>query len=151
MSQVGEVYDDGTIRLEVVVSAAESDGQLHEMRATYAAGSPLPPAHLHPDQDERFEVHEGALRFLLDDEEHVVEAGHGIDIPRGTVHQVHNPGEVPAVASWQTRPALRTGEFHASLDATRRAEDWDGLLATLRDFPDVFRMVPDPFAEQTDH
>jgi mannose-6-phosphate isomerase-like protein (cupin superfamily) len=141
----GDVYDDGKVKLEVLTTAAESDGELHEMRATYAAGSPLPPAHLHPAQDERFEVLEGALTFVLDGQERVVAAGEGVDVPRGTVHQVRNAGEVPAVTIWQTRPALRTGEFHAALHAASAAEDWDGLLATLRDHGDVFRMVPDPF------
>lgn len=30
--------------------------------ASYAGGGTAPPAHYHPDQDERFEVLEGALR-----------------------------------------------------------------------------------------
>jgi mannose-6-phosphate isomerase-like protein (cupin superfamily) len=61
------------------------------MRATYIPDSPLPPAHLHPNQDEHFEVLEGTLRFLIDDTEHIVPAGQAIDVPRGSVHQVHNP------------------------------------------------------------
>jgi mannose-6-phosphate isomerase-like protein (cupin superfamily) len=147
MSLAGNVYDGGSVKLEFLQTGAESDGALHEMRATYGPDSPLPPAHLHPEQDERFEILEGALTFLVDGEERVVAAGQEIAVPRGAVHQVRNAGDVPAVAIWQTRPALRTGEFHDTIHRCTAAEDWDGLTAALRDFGDVFRMVPDPFAD----
>lgn len=147
MSTAGEVYETATGRVEVLVTAAESDGALHEMRATYPPDSPFPPAHPHPEQDERFEVQEGALTFLVDGEEHVVAAGESIDLARGSVHQVRNAGEVPATAIWQTRPALRTGEFHHEVHRHVAAEDWAQLTATLRDYRDVFVLEPDPFEE----
>ncbi len=34
--------------LRLVCTAAETDGALLEMEATYPAGSPEPPEHLHP-------------------------------------------------------------------------------------------------------
>jgi len=147
MSFAGNVYDGDPVRLEILRTGVETDGTLHEMRATYVPESPLPPAHLHPDQDERFEVLEGTLRFLVDGEERTVHAGQFIEVPRGAVHQVHNPGGVPAVAIWQTRPALRTAEFFHAIHTTTDAEDWEGLTAALREYRDVFLMVPDPFAD----
>lgn len=147
MSLVGKVYDTAGVRLEVLTTGVESDGALHAMRVTYQPGSPLPPAHLHPAQDERFEVLSGELTFVLDGEERIVGAGEAIDVPRGTVHQVRNAGEVPASATWETRPALRTAEFHDAVHVATAAEDWDGLLATLREHRDVFVLSPDPFAE----
>ncbi|WP_052665196.1 cupin domain-containing protein [Nitriliruptor alkaliphilus] len=147
MSLVGNVYEGGPVRLEFTRTAAETGGQLHEMRATYEAGSPLPPAHRHPGQDERFEVVAGALTFLIDGERHTVAAGEAIDVPRGAVHQVHNPGEVPAVAVWQTRPALRTGEFHHELHAAVDAEDWARLGEVLGGYGDVFELVTVPERE----
>jgi mannose-6-phosphate isomerase-like protein (cupin superfamily) len=146
VSRAGNVYDGGPVRLEFLRTAAETGGALHEMRATYRAGSPVPPAHLHPAQDERFEVLEGALTFVVDDVESTVRAGGSIEVPRGAVHQVHNGGEVPAVAVWQTRPALRTGEFHHGLHEATEAQDWHRLGAILRGYADVFVLVPDPFA-----
>jgi mannose-6-phosphate isomerase-like protein (cupin superfamily) len=147
MSLVGKVYDGGAVRLEVVATAEETGGRHHEMRATYAPDSPLPPAHLHPEQDERFEVLEGVLTFLVDGEQHLVGSGETLEVPRGAVHQVRNAGEVPAVAMWQTRPALRTAEFHDAVHTTTAARDWDGLRTALQEYRDVFRMVPDPFAD----
>jgi quercetin dioxygenase-like cupin family protein len=144
MSLAGNVYDGGSVRLEFLRTAAETDGQLHEMLATYAPGSPLPPAHLHPSQDERFEVEEGTLTFVVDGREQVVGAGEVIEIPRGAVHQVRNAEDVQAVVTWQTRPALRTGEFHHELNTATAEEDWDRLGAALTSFGDVFVLVPDP-------
>jgi quercetin dioxygenase-like cupin family protein len=141
---VGNVYDDGTVRLEVTVTGEDSGGELHEMRASYAPASPFPPAHHHPAQDERFEVLEGTLTFLLDGDERQVGAGEVLEVPRGTVHQVRNAGDVPATAVWQTRPALRTGEFHGAIHSAAAAEDWDELLRVLRDYQDVFVLDPAP-------
>ena len=56
-------------------------------------------------------------------------------------------GAEPAVAIWQTRPALRTGEFHHEVHRHMAAEDWAQLTATLRSYRDVFVLVPDPFSE----
>lgn len=144
MTLKGSVYDMPTVRLEVTCTGVESDGALHEMRATYAPGSPFPPPHLHPDQDERFEVLEGTMTFLLDGEEWLVPAGQHLDVPRGVVHQARNAGDVPAVVVWQTRPALRTAEFQDELQTATAAEDWPRLRTALREYRDVFRLVPDP-------
>lgn len=141
----GKVYDTPNGRLEVTCTGADSEGALHEMRATYPSGSPFPPPHLHPAQDERFEVVQGEMTFLLGDVEHVVPAGSGIDVPRGVVHQARNAGDVPAVVVWQTRPALRTAEFHDEVRTATAAADWPRLQAALREYRDVFRLVPDPF------
>jgi mannose-6-phosphate isomerase-like protein (cupin superfamily) len=138
------VLDSGTVRLEFTTTAADSDGALHEMRATYAPGSPMPPAHLHPAQTERFELHEGSLTFLIDGVETVVAAGEVVEVPPGAVHQVHNPGTVPAVVTWQTRPALRSGEFLLAIHAARESGDVARLLAVVEEYDDVFRLAPQP-------
>ena len=138
------VLDSGTVRLEFLITAADSDGALHQMRATYAPGSPKPPAHLHPAQDERFEVHEGALEFLVDGVVQRVAAGQALDVPRGAVHQVHNPGDVPAVVAWSTRPALRTGEFLCAVHEARESGDLTRLLAVVEEHADVFVLAPQP-------
>jgi mannose-6-phosphate isomerase-like protein (cupin superfamily) len=141
---MGAVYDAGPVRLEVTATGADTHGELHEMRATYAPRSPSPPAHHHPAQDERFEVLEGTLTFVVDGVTREVGAGSTIDIPAGAVHQVRNAGDEPAVALWQTRPASRTGEFHAAIHAATVAEDWDELLDVLRRYDDVIRLDPPP-------
>ncbi|TAL25766.1 MAG: cupin domain-containing protein [Frankiales bacterium] len=134
------VLDSGTVRLEFTTTTPE----LHEMRATYAPWSPLPPAHLHPAQTERFAVHEGELLFLVDGVESTVGAGEVIEVPPGAVHQVCNPGDVPAVATWQTRPALRSAEFHCAIAAARESGDLAQLLGVVEEYSDVFVLAPQP-------
>jgi len=80
------------------------------------AGSP-PPAHLHPAQDEHFEVLAGEVTIELDGTRHTLHAGDTIDVPRGTAHQMwnaHPTGE--AHVRWTTTPALRTEAWWAALD-----------------------------------
>jgi mannose-6-phosphate isomerase-like protein (cupin superfamily) len=144
MAEQGTVLDSGAVRMEFTVTAAESDGALHEMRATYGPRSPLPPAHLHPAQDERFEVHSGTLSFLVEGVPTTVSAGESIDVPAGAVHQVCNPGDEPAEVTWQTRPALRTGEFHCALHEARASKDTPRLLAVVQEYADVFVLAPQP-------
>jgi mannose-6-phosphate isomerase-like protein (cupin superfamily) len=144
MSDVGTVIDDGSLRLEFLITGATSGGELHEMRATYMPDSPLAVAHVHPAQDEHFEVLEGELLFVVDGNERRVSAGETIDIPRGSVHQVRNPGDGPAVTIWQTRPALRTGEFLEAAAAARADGDLDTLLEVVAAYGDVFVLADQP-------
>ncbi len=136
------VLDDGNLRLEFTITGEDSQGQLHEMLATYRPDSALPPAHLHPQQNERFSVLEGEMWCLVDGVETTVRAGESIDIPAGSVHQMRNPGAVSAVVTWQTRPALRTAEFHQQIAAARQAGDISAVLAVVSEFADVFVMAP---------
>ena len=138
------VLDSGSVRMEFTVTAADSDGALHEMRVTYGPHSPLPPPHLHPAQTERFEVHEGAMRFLVDGAESTVPAGESIEIAPGQVHQAQNPGEVPAVVTWQTRPALRSGEFHVAIHEARESGDVGRMIELVQEYDDVFVLADQP-------
>ena len=142
----GTVIDDGAVRLEFLRTHADTDGAHHEMRATYRPGSPFPPAHLHPRQDECFEVREGALLFVIDGAHQRVAAGETIDVPRGSVHQARNDGDVPAVAIWRTSPARRTAEFFLAAAAARQRDDLEALLAVLEEFRDVFVLAEQPEA-----
>ena len=144
MAQRGQVFRNGGNRLEVVTSAADSDGAVLELLATWGPRSPVPPAHLHPAQDERFDVLDGELWFRVDGVEHVVAAGSRFDVPRGCVHQVCNRQDVPAVARWRTTPALRTEQFHEAVHAALAAGDVPALLAVVAEHADVFVLAEQP-------
>lgn len=83
--------------------------QVLEMEAAYSGEGGLPPEHLHPNQDERFEVLEGAVRTVIAGQEHRYRAGETFDVPAQTPHQM--AGDGPARVRWEVRPALRTAEF----------------------------------------
>lgn len=101
------------------VTIRQATPDLLEVEVRWTHGGRLPPAHLHPAQDERFEVLEGALRVVLDGRERTLSAGEAIEIPRGVAHRMTAAGDGAARAIWQTRPALRTIEWWAALDAER--------------------------------
>lgn len=140
----GQIIADESLTLEFTATARETGGALHEMRARYAPGSPFPPAHHHPFQEERFRVEEGELVFDIDGVEHVVDAGEEISVPRRAVHRVRNGGAVPAVALWQTRPALRTGEFLERVSRAQEAGNALHLLAVVGEFHDVYQLAVRP-------
>ena len=87
------------------------------MDATYKPGGAYPPAHLHPAQDEHFEVRQGRLNVRMDGREQVYTAGQSFDVPRGTPHTMRNGGDEDAVLVWEVRPALKTPAFYQTLAA----------------------------------
>lgn len=104
---------------------------LLEADVRYAPGGRLPPAHVHPAQEERFEVTSGELRVVLDGRERVLEAGQSIEIPRGRPHRMNAAGLDGVRARWSTWPALRTEEWWAALAAARRRCGGDPPLPVL--------------------
>lgn len=117
-----------------------------EVEASYRPEGSPPPPHLHPAQDERFEVLEGAMRAIVDGEEIELGEGSRLEVRRGQVHQMWNPAAQPATVRWVTSPGGRTEDWFRALDEIFRE---DGALAQGRevDFPalleeyrDVFRL-----------
>ena len=56
-----EIEGHAGLRLRFVRTAAETDGEVLELEASYSGEGALPPEHLHPHQTERFEVLEGTM------------------------------------------------------------------------------------------
>jgi quercetin dioxygenase-like cupin family protein len=123
-----------------------------EVEGVYGPGGSPPPAHLHPEQDEHFEVLEGELHVKVAGQERTLVAGEVLDIPRGTPHQMWNPGGEIARVSWRTSPAGRTQEWFATLDELQRSgrvgrNGMPGPLAFaayLTEYSDVFRLALGP-------
>ena len=109
----GDVIDNpaARMRLRLVRTAAETNGELLEMEATYEPGSVEPLEHFHPNQDEHFEILAGFMEARVGGERRTLPAGDSLDIPAGTVHAMWNGGGDQARVLWQTRPALRSEEF----------------------------------------
>ena len=120
------------------------------VEVTYGEPGSPPPRHLHPAQDEHFEVLSGRLTAKVAGKERVLEEGETLDVPRGTVHQMWNAGPDPVRARWETRPAGRTGALFRALDALLRERGgmppMPVMAALLREYDDVFRLagVPGP-------
>lgn len=80
-------------KLDVVSHSDELLG----LRASYEGGGKPPPPHLHPAQDERFEILAGTMRAKVAGLEQTLSAGEVLEIPRRTVHQMWNEGEEQAL------------------------------------------------------
>jgi len=131
-----EIEGQSGFRLRLVRTGAETGGELLEMEATYGGTGGMPPEHLHPQQVERFEVLEGAMRTIIDGVERRYETGETFEVPAGTPHQMGADG--PTRMKWEIRPALRTAEFFERLygtgpDSAREAESIADFFAEFSD------------------
>jgi mannose-6-phosphate isomerase-like protein (cupin superfamily) len=134
----------------LVVRKATAD--LLEVEATYLPSDEKPPPHFHPAQDEHFEVLEGTLRVSTARQDGELKEGEQLDVPRGTVHRMWNPGPETVRTVWQTRPAGRTEEWFRSLDALQRSGQVDGkgrprplaFAPLAQEFRDTFRLAVGP-------
>jgi mannose-6-phosphate isomerase-like protein (cupin superfamily) len=134
------------------VTIRKSSPEMLEVEGSWGPGGRPPPAHYHPAQDEHFDVLEGRLKVKLQGEEHELGPGAGLDIPPETPHQMWNPFEAPARATWRTRPALRTEDWFRAIDRLHREgrvgkNGLPGPLAfgvLLTEYRDVFRLASPP-------
>ena len=134
MAGKGDVIEGfGGFRLTLVQTGDETDGELLEMEAFYPGDGPAPPEHLHPRQEEHFEVLEGKVRAIVDGAEHVYSAGDSFDVPANTPHQMAADG--PARLRWEVRPSLRTAEFFERLYGGAADEHF------LEEFAEEFRLT----------
>ncbi|HET7044409.1 MAG TPA: cupin domain-containing protein [Gaiellaceae bacterium] len=64
-------------------------------------------AHVHPSQEERFEVLRGSVGFRIGRQKLVAGPGQRITVPRGTAHKFWNAGDDVAQFVCEIRPALQ--------------------------------------------
>jgi uncharacterized cupin superfamily protein len=93
----------------------ESTEEALVLDARWEPGGSEPIAHLHPAQEERFEIRAGRLTVRIDGQERVVGPGEAFDVPLGTVHAMWNAGDEPVRATWRVTPALRTEEMFRTI------------------------------------
>lgn len=144
MSLVGLELESGDVLLKFVETTDETGGALHAQEARYRPHSNYPPAHCHPKQDERFQLIEGGLQFIVGEEKKIVRAGEEIAIPRGVYHRAKNPFDEAAIVRWETRPALRSAELYRALYRAGQGRPKPPLheaAAILREFRDEFRLA----------
>ena len=94
-------------RLVFRKTSQETDGQAVVVECFVSPGGVVASAHLHPGQDERFQVLKGRLGFRLEKQQ--IEAGPGetILVPAGTAHKFWNAGEEEAHFVCEVRPGLQ--------------------------------------------
>jgi quercetin dioxygenase-like cupin family protein len=128
-------------RRQFLLTGAETNGSLVEMRMTYRPGSPFPPAHFHPLQTETFVVESGEMVVRIDGEESVKHAGDQFVVGPGAIHQMRNgAADAETTLNWRVEPALGTAEFFATSHRLSGAGRLEQALLAWR-FRDEFRVA----------
>jgi quercetin dioxygenase-like cupin family protein len=138
-------------------TAADTGGQLLQIDWIGNPGWTTGRDHVHPLQDERFEVLSGSLGLRLDGVEHVLGVGEVVVAPAGAAHAAWNAGDDSLHVLVDFRPALRTEAAFETLAGLAR----DGktnrsgapsnplqLALVLREFEDEIYFVRPPLTVQ---
>jgi mannose-6-phosphate isomerase-like protein (cupin superfamily) len=108
MAHAGQILENPLSGEQIVFrkTAADTDGAYLEVELRLAADGKVPGMHVHPEQEERFEVLEGRMRFRMG--MRTIEAGPGdvVTVPAGNAHKFLNAGDRRAVARVTVTPAL---------------------------------------------
>jgi mannose-6-phosphate isomerase-like protein (cupin superfamily) len=127
---------------QITIGPAGAGGGVLDWELVLAPGGRVPSSHAHPEQEERFTVLEGRMRFRVGGRRITAGPGQTVVVPPGTVHHFANASGRPARVAVRTRPALGmralletaaalAAEQHA---AARRLPSPVDLALFLRDF-----------------
>ena len=108
MAHAGQTIENPVTRERVhfLVTSQETNGEYTRAEVTVQPDGFVAAAHLHPNQDERFEIVAGELEMRLDGHTVVGRAGDVIVVPMGTKHQFRNVTD-EEVRFVEVRPALQ--------------------------------------------
>jgi quercetin dioxygenase-like cupin family protein len=95
MASAGQTVVNGATGERIVFERLGRDtaGALLRGDGFLAPGVGVRGRHIHPNQEERFEVLEGVVRFRVGREKRIARAGEVIVVPAGTAHTLGNVGE----------------------------------------------------------
>jgi mannose-6-phosphate isomerase-like protein (cupin superfamily) len=89
-------------------TAAETNGELVAIDLELPAGARVPGGlHIHPKQEERFEVVKGTMRFRMRRKKVVAGPGEVVVVPPRVPHDFANVGDETALVRVDIRPALK--------------------------------------------
>jgi len=91
--------------------AGDTAGELMEMNLYLGPSGFVAAPHVHPLQEERFEISGGPAMFRIGSEERLYQPGEVVSVPPGTPHVWWNPSDTEITTLIQFRPALDTETF----------------------------------------
>ena len=89
-------------------TASGTNGELLEFDLYFEPNKPVPVAHIHTKQEERFQVVSGNVRYRLADAETDLAEGEAAVLPAGIPHTLWNSGDGAAHLVVEIRPAMNT-------------------------------------------
>jgi quercetin dioxygenase-like cupin family protein len=105
-------------------TSAETNGELLQIECFSPPNVEREPEHIHPFQENSFEIISGSLVFDVDGKEQIVGPGESINIPANVPHHFWNDGEIDTHYIQEFRPALKIDRFFEIFFALAR----DGKL-----------------------
>lgn len=93
-------------RITFLQTADDTAGELLEFELELSPDGHVPGAHVHPEQEERFHVLEGTMKFRMGLRRVVAGPGDTVLVPAGRVHRFANGGESTARCRVEVVPAL---------------------------------------------
>lgn len=144
-------------RIVFLKTARDTSGELLRLEYLAPPRTLGPPLHVHPYQEERFEVLSGTLGARVGEDEQGLGKGQSLTVPSGTLHTWWNNGADEVRMLVELRPALRMEEiFETTFNLARDAKTNDrGIpknplraVAMAREYADETRLARPPFAVQ---
>jgi quercetin dioxygenase-like cupin family protein len=87
-------------------TSRDTDGELLEFELSLSPDGHVPGAHVHPEQEERFHVLEGTMKFRRGLRRITAGPGDTVVVPAGKVHRFANGGDTAARCRVEVVPAL---------------------------------------------
>jgi quercetin dioxygenase-like cupin family protein len=122
MAFSGQILDNPISgeRITFRKTAVDTDGDLLVIDLELSPDGQVPGAHVHPHQEERFEVLSGVVKFRQGLKTIVGRPGDTVVVPPGAVHRFMNGGSELARVRVEVRPALRMEELFETAAALAR-------------------------------
>jgi quercetin dioxygenase-like cupin family protein len=119
MAFSGQVLDNpiGGERFIFHQTADDTAGALLAFDLVVSPDGRVPGGHIHPVQQESFEVLSGTMKFRKGPRTVVARPGDTVVVPPGAFHQFANAGDEPSVVRVRVEPALRVEQLYETAAA----------------------------------
>jgi mannose-6-phosphate isomerase-like protein (cupin superfamily) len=109
MAYAGQMVENPVTGERIVFrqTAADTNGELVAIDLALPRGGHVPGTHVHPNQEERFEVTSGQMKFRYGMRTIVAGPGETVVVPAGKIHSFAQYGDEPSQCRVEIRPALK--------------------------------------------
>ncbi len=139
MVKSGDVLEHPVTQERMVIRkvARDTNGELFQADLYLPPGGFVAAAHIHPRQEERFELISGTLHGRVSGKELTRRPGETLVVPAGTPHVWWNGGDDELHVVGEVRPALRTETFFESFFGLAQ----DGKVHPKTGLPNILQMA----------
>lgn len=123
-------------RMKFLKTSQDTNGKLLQIECFNSSSGVKEPEHIHPFQENRFEIISGSLMFCIAGKERQVNAGEVVAIPPKVPHFFWNASDQEVHYIQEFRPALQSESFFETLFGLAR----DGKL-NAQGLPSLFDMA----------